>query len=94
MEWYVWVAVVALGMCVWHELVNFPATSKSIYDLSERLDSIEMENSDLREQIIDLEDQILALNNLIDEIKNPAYHEAVRYGDTNALLERGGAHRP
>ncbi len=87
MEWYVWVAVVAIAVGLWHELINFPATNESIYALSERLDNLESENSDLRQQIIDLEERLLELNNLIDEIKNPAYHDALKYGDAHALLQ-------
>ncbi len=87
LEWYMWVAIMGLVLSLLHELRNFPATSQSIYDLRERLDAIEMENSDLREQVIGLEDQVLALNNFLDEIKKPAYHEALKYGDANALLK-------
>lgn len=87
LEWYMWVAIMGLVLSLLHELRNFPATSQSIYDLRDRLDAIESENSDLREQVIDLEDQVMALNNLIDEIKNSAFHEALKYGDTNALLK-------
>lgn len=87
MEWYVWVAFIALGVGLWHELINFPATSASIHDLRERLDNIESENSDLRNQIIDLENELLELTNLIDEIKNPALHDALKYGDAHTLWQ-------
>jgi predicted RNase H-like nuclease (RuvC/YqgF family) len=87
MEWYVWVAIIALGVGIWHEFINFPATSESIHNLRERLDNIESENSDLRQQIIALEQELLELTHLIDEIKNPAYHDALKYGDAHALWQ-------
>lgn len=87
MDWLIWVSLVALIIGVWHEINRFPATNDSIIKLQERLDELDSENKDLREKVDFLENELLSLSNEIDKIKDPAYHEALEYGDVHALYE-------
>ena len=87
MEWLIIISTGAIFICLWHEFNRFPATNKSIFELYEKIEVLELGNSDLCEKIGRLDSEVLSLSNEIDKIKDPAYDQAIEYGDGHALYE-------
>ncbi|MCG7650237.1 MULTISPECIES: hypothetical protein [Alteromonas] len=87
MDWILWMSLAALFIGIWHEINRFPATNSSILKLEENFEELAAENEELRERIVNLDNELFVLSNEMEKIKDPEYYQAIEDGDGLTLYE-------